>query len=343
LLLLAGGGAFSALASGLTYTCNPSGAGAISSATCNYLNTTIAGIYNSTFTNANANIYIEYGNTGLAMTEQYYDYVTFAAYLTAMEATASTSDSVDLGALAALQTLDSAIYGSGNVEVAGALGMALGFPNMTGITSSGGACTLGTANCYAGLVTISSTAPLYYRSGNEASNAYDFYSTVEHETNEVLGTTSCIDTSGASLTNDCGFNLPSAADLFRYQSSGHLVLMSTTAGAYFSYNGGASNGAMGALYNTVSNDNDYGDFISGCPTVQYIQDGTGCAGHDAGLNITNDGAGATPGPEINILDAVGYNLVGGHQAPVAPEPGTTEMFICGLTALGAFAYHRNRR
>ena len=59
-------------------------------------------------------------------------------------------------------------------------------------------------------------------------------------------------------------------------------------------------GADGAIYNTVANGNDYADFASNC---MFVQDGTGCLG-GAGLDITNDG-----GAEINILDAVGYNVL----------------------------------
>ncbi len=36
----------------ITYTCDPS----VAASTCAYLNTTVAGHYSSTFTNANANV-----------------------------------------------------------------------------------------------------------------------------------------------------------------------------------------------------------------------------------------------------------------------------------------------
>ena len=54
--------------SGIVYTCDPS----VSTAICDYLNTTVAGYYNSTFTNANANIYIAFGTTGLGESDQYW-------------------------------------------------------------------------------------------------------------------------------------------------------------------------------------------------------------------------------------------------------------------------------
>jgi hypothetical protein len=43
----------------------------VATATCNYLNTTVAGYYNDTFTNANANIYVQYG-----VTESWLEYVS---------------------------------------------------------------------------------------------------------------------------------------------------------------------------------------------------------------------------------------------------------------------------
>jgi PEP-CTERM motif len=335
--MLALGSTMPALASGINYTCDPSGTGQVSATTCNYLNNTVAVMYDNTFSNANANIYVEYGSTSLSANEQYSNFVSYTSYLNALTAIAS-GGAVQLDALTALNSLDTAIYGGGEVEVTAALGSALGFSGMIGITTSGAPCSLSAASCYNGLITISNTQSLYYRIGNETSAEYDVYGAVEHETDEILGTASCITTTTGSLANGCGGNTPSAVDLFRYQSAGDPVLMSTTAGAYFSFNGGATNGADGAIYNTLANGNDYADFISDCPTIIYIQDGMGCAGHDAGINITNDGPGGTDGPEITILNTVGYNLTD----PTVPEPGTLGTFAFGFTALVAFAYRRRR-
>ncbi len=51
--------AIPAFAGTISYTCAPK----IGAVTCDYLNTTVAGGYDSTFTNANALIYIQYGTT----------------------------------------------------------------------------------------------------------------------------------------------------------------------------------------------------------------------------------------------------------------------------------------
>jgi len=320
-------GAGLASAGTITYTCAPS----VVAATCNYLNTTIAGQYSSTFTNASADIYIQYGTTGLAETSAFNNDVSYTAYVAALLANPN-KDSLQVAALASLNTYAATPYGSGDVDITDALGTALGFTGLTGSTATGASCSFPSAGCYNAVVTVTNdpSTPLYYDNlgGPEPSDAYDFYAVVEHETDEVLGTASCIDTSG-TLSDGCDDpNEPSAVDLFRYSSAGHLVLdssLSTTPGAYFSYNGGTTNGANGFVYNTLDNGEDYADFVNNCPAGPFsIQDAEGCPGTDAGLSIRNDG-----GAEINILNAVGYDL----QPTATPEPGTIILFGGGLVTL----------
>jgi hypothetical protein len=310
--------------SGIVYTCDSN----VAAATCNYLNTTVASYYNSIFTNANANIYIVYGTTGLGSTETYYNFLTYDQYVTALGNIPNPS-AIQTSALSAINTYAATPYGgtNGYVEVTVALAEALGVPasSLTGITSTNGSCTPGTAGCYNAVTTITNDpgTPLYYDNlgDTEPSDAYDFYSTVIHETDEVLGTSSCIAT-GPPLSDGCdGSNpggmetgTPEAVDLFRYSSAGNLVLdssLSGTPGPYFSYDGGNTNGAngragTGKAYNTLANGDDYADFISStpdCGTNEAIQDAEGCPGEDAGLTILNDGGG-----ELNILNAVGFSM-----------------------------------
>jgi hypothetical protein len=296
------------------------------------LNTTIAGQYSSTFTDASANIYIQYGTTGLASTSAFTNDVTYAAYVAALVANPNM-DSLQVAALTSLNNYAATPYGAGNVAITDALGTALGFGSLMGVTSMGAGCSFPSSGCYNAVVTVTNDVgtPLYYDNlgGAEPSDAYDFYAVLEHETDEVLGTASCIDTNVA-LSNPCTDpGEPSAVDLFRYSSSGNLVLdssLSTTAGAYFSYNGGSSNGANGFVYNTIANGEDYADFLATCPGGPLsIQDAEGCPGNDAGQTIRNDG-----GAEINILNAVGYDLV---QTTATPEPGTLILFAGGLVTI----------
>jgi uncharacterized protein (TIGR03437 family) len=310
------GSAIPALA-GLTYTCDPN-IDAKVAGTCAILNSTIAGLYTSTFSNLNVNIYIQYGHTGLGQSTTGFDnQVTYTAYLAALTAAAQASgNAVQVAAVTALNNLDTALYGNYMVDIPSALGTALGLTNppLFGTSADGSTfCTTpGTANCYNGIITITNDpgTQLYYRTGgSEPPNAYDFYSTVEHETDEILGTASCVETNPPTLVDDCPpapttpSTTPAAVDLYRYQSAGNLILIGTTPGAYFSYNGGQTNGANGHLYNTLANGDDYADFVSTCQSTPSVQDAEACAGHDGGVDITNDG-----GAEINILNAVGYKL-----------------------------------
>lgn len=336
-------GASLASAGTISFTCDPS----IGTATCDYLNTTVAGNYSSSFSNANANIYIQFGVTGLAESTTGFDnQVTYSQYAAALAAAALASgDVAQIDAVAALTNFDASVYGNGNVDITSALANALGLGGdviggITGTTAGGSACsTPGTAGCYNGIITMSNAPNTFYfdnLGGPEPADEYDFYGTAEHEIDELLGASSCVTTTTMPLSDDCpGTGTPSAVDLFRYSSAGNLVLdssLSTTPGAYFSYDGGMTNGANGFVYNTLDNGEDYADFLSNCPGGPFsIQDAEGCPGTDAGQSIINDG-----GAEINILDTVGYDL-----APSAiPEPGSVALFGAGLLVLGAYRRRR---
>jgi hypothetical protein len=318
-------GATLASATGITYTCNAS----ISSSVCATLNSTIAGQYSNIFSDANASIYITFGNTGLGSSAQYENFVSYNSYRAALTAN-SSGDAVDLAALASLPATEPGMYSGGSVEVTSALANALGYGSGAGTTPSLGFCiNPGSSGCYDGVVILATPSIVagygqgyYYGSGLQPINDYNIYTVVEHETDEILGTASCISTQGAGLSDFCGGSDPSAVDLFRYQSPATRVLESTTPGAYFSYNGGATNGAGGATYNTLVNGNDYADFTQNC---QLVQDANGCLGSTQ--YITTDG-----GAEVNILDAVGYNLNQESPSPT-PEPSTLSMFATGLGSI----------
>jgi hypothetical protein len=321
---------------GIVYTCDAT----IATATCNYLNTTVAGYYNDTFTNMNANIYVLLGSTGLGESQYYFNYVSYSQYATAYGNIANKS-AIQTAAHSALSTYDATPYGSDYIWIqpalAGALGISaevqgggvgsgLGPQGITPPADGLANCNLGSAGCYNAIVTVTNSPgiTLYYDNlgGSEPSDAYDFYAVVEHETDEVLGTSSCISTQGSPLSDSCdsgagapaGTGTPSTVDLYRYSGAGTLVLdssLSSTAGAYFSYNGGSTDGAVGTgatakYYNTLDNGDDYADYVASspnCATDQAIQDATGCPGADGGLTILNDG-----GSEVNILTAVGYGV-----------------------------------
>ncbi len=233
--------------------------------------------------------------------------------------------------------------------ITSALAGALGFSGLGGLTAAGANCTIGTdAGCYNGIIIVTTPSnlasehpgqSLYYRQngGSIPSSAYDYYSLVESETDQVLGTISCVVNGGGVLSDYCdagtgaaaGTGTPSAADLFRFNGVGSLALDNAwlgsgaaPAGAYFSDDGGVTNGTGGAVFNTAANGQDYTDFTAACT---WVQSGPGCLGQS--LDITADGRA-----EINMLDAVGYNT--------APEPGTLALIGAGLAAAGLQRYFR---
>ena len=339
-----------ACASTLTYTCDPT-VDATVAGTCGYLNSNIAGEYTSAFTNISANIYIEQGVTGLATSETAESFIPYSSYVSALTNTGS-GDAINTAALAALNSFDAAIYGSDNVVITSALAGTLGFGGVGGLTSSGANCTLGTdSGCYNGIIIVTTPAnlasnqpgtSLYYRQtgGSITSSAYDYYSLVERETDQILGTISCVMT-GGTLSDHCdpgtgapaGTGTPSAADLFRYNGVASLALDNAwlgsgaaPAGAYFSYDGGVTNGVDGAVFNTLANGQDYTDFTAPCT---WVQSAAGCLGQS--LDIGTDGSA-----EINMLDTVGYN----QTFNPAPEPGTLTLAGAALAALGLRRYFR---
>jgi len=257
----------------------------------------------------------------------------------------AVKSSIQASALSAINTYATPAYGTQNwMGISVALGTNLGFTGLLGINSAETAsCTPYTSGCYNEVITVADAASqasggfsLYYddQGGTEGANQYDFYAVVQHETDEVLGTSSCISTQGTSgLSDDCdrvvtGSNgIPSVVDLLRYSSPGKLALdttPSTTAGQYYSFDGGVDYGVGGdgnapKVYNTLANGDDFSDYISSspdCGTNQAVQDAEGCPGEDAGLTILNDGQS-----EITILNTDGYDI---PEAKIStPAPGST--------------------
>ena len=318
----------------ITYTCDPSVAALVSCAT---LNSTLAPIYSAAFTDADANIYIAINtNSGVSLGESLHDIygVSYSAYLSALGA----SDPSDPG-LASLPASNP--YGTGSVMVTNSMLYALpslGAPS-SGVTGTnlGGTSTPTfsscsptnfnglSSGCYDGIILVNgSSSDLWFRTGTQTGSQYDFYSIVEHETDEVLGSSSCL-ANGTGLDACEGNSTPgpnsdvSAADLFRYVCGSTTRSFVNTGSACFSLNGGTTDLKT---YNNTTNGDDFGDWSTGCANVQ---DATGCPGPVAGFQHD-----IAPNAEIALLgEAVGFGL----NSQGVPEPGTMGLIGASLLAL----------
>lgn len=314
---------------GVQYTCDPN----VSAATCTALNATVPGLYAGIFTDADASIYVQFGSASLASTVQNFANVSYSTYAHALAG--AESDSLDVTAVGSLGSLTTnPVASADGIALSSALATALGLATQAGslgVAPSGASCVLGDASCYNGVITVSNAPNIfYYRMGTQPGGTYDFFSAIEHETDEILGTTSCIvgnsnnpSTIGTSFncTNGAPFIAVGAADLFRFSSAGARSYLTTADGtpAYFSIDGGLTDIAN---YNNTPNGADYGDWNSAANRVQNAFGSSGISGVD----ITNDG-----GSEVKVLDAVGYTLVG--NSVVAPEPGSVILLALGIAGL----------
>jgi len=283
----------SATGTGIVYTCDAT-ITTLSATACNTLNTTIAALYSSAFTNINASIYVTLGTTGLGASTWAVNEFSYSSFRTALIAKASGANdtTADTNSLPAANP-----FGSDLVGVAGALQGALGLSTAggSGLEADGTTtCTLGTAGCYDGIATLSNTTPYYFRIGEISTSQYDFFTVVEHETDEILGTPSC------ALVGCTGLVFP--ADFFRYHSNGTRSFGAGTANpcsasdstnACFSLDGVH----MLQQYQNIAGAGDGGDWLIDCGSP-LVQDEALCPGV-AGVDIS-------PPAEVLVLDVIGY-------------------------------------
>jgi hypothetical protein len=298
---------------GITYTCDPG----IPVAVCNTLNTTIAGLYASIFSNVSASIYIAFSNTGAGDVGQsrfVFDDVPYTTFRSALQSHLSSAN--DTTAFNSSVPSTNPINSAASVYVTLANMRALGLTPFGGITSAGVGCTGGTAGCYDGLITMSSTIQtagnFYFRSGSIGLSQYDFFTTVEHETDEIIGTSSC------AYSSFCGSSHIAPADLYRYQSNG---ARSFAAGNNSSCNTPSTGNACFSLdglhmlqhYYNINDGYDPGDWVPSC-SPELVQ-GTICSGIG---NVDLSSAA-----EILVLDVIGYSLNGSAPVPISASNQVT--------------------
>ena len=302
---------------GIVYTCDPN-LTAVYAPVCTVLNTTIASLYSATFTNANAAIYVKLGATDLGLSDYAIDTAIYSRLRTAL--IASEAGANDVTAVTASVPLNGA-YSGLEFQYPNALARSLGFSAGFGIPTSGqGFCTAGASGCYDGIITVSNSAPLYFRNGTIGSDQFDFFTVVEHETDEILGTASC--------AFGCSGDI-APADLFRYHSSGTL---SFAAGSNHACSSSSSNNACFSLdgvhmlqeYNNLDNGDDAGDWSYGC-TQNFVQNAEICAG------VGN--VDISPTAEILVLDVIGYTLNSAAPGSVTNVTSTAANGTYGVGAL----------
>jgi hypothetical protein len=330
----------------IQYTCDGTFAADAPTGACAAINgSAVSNVYSSIFSNVNASIYIGFGNTGVGASSfnltgvPYTDYYSaLASHTDDQTALTSLGGSTDPLGLQSNDTVDL------SPALASALGITDGGANTAGVRSDGFTnCTLSVTdpNCYNGVILISNGGGFYFPGlTTDTGSLVDFYSVVEHETDEVLGTVSCIGGDDVDQCSNTGGTDASAADLFRYSSTGvrsFLGNSNTCAGfsAYFSIDSGNTDIAD---YNNCPSGGDYGDWLSIYPYL--VQDAE--ASPDAMLDISTDvgvNANHYPRPEVAVLDAVGFNLA-------TPEPGTLGLLgasLCLLVLVRTRNLHRRNR
>ncbi len=227
---------------------------------------------------------------------------SYDAYRTALANHAGTAN--DATALANLPTGTNPVVGAAGVQVTDALGLALG---LSGVQTTYGTVTFNT--------------------GTYSLNPAGFLGVIQHELNEVLGTSS-------SLPNNTGTaTLPTAAiapaDLFRYGSGTARSFDLNTGNdpnntAFFRLSGTGPNLQQ---FNNLPNGGDYADWAATGAFGPAPQDWAGSSAVFTSM--------ATSPAELQLLDAVGFNVV-----PV-PEQGT--LVSLSSVAFGMLTLRRRKR
>ena len=156
---------------------------------------------------------------------------------------------------------------------------------------------------------------------------------VEHEVDEVLGTSSALSSNGGgTLPTD-----PSVADLYRYSDPSVRSFAFNTSmdmpctgspTAYLSINSGVTNLDQ---YNNCNNGGDYGDWIY--TDGKQVQDAFGPPDQASSLSLSS--------PEVALLDAVGYNFISPSTA--VPEPSSLGLVAIALVSAILVRRKRARR
>jgi hypothetical protein len=268
------------------------------------INAAIARVEADISNNTTVTITFQEMGSGLGQSSTVHYIVPYSSYRSAL-VNNQTLSAQDTSAIASLPVqANNPVNGNANVNVNTALARALGIANYGGSD--------GTIGLKTSIMNLSRTGP-------QNGGFYDLQAVAAHEIDEVLG----IGGPGSALPTTS--SSVGVLDLFRYSANGvRSFTSSTSATAYFSINGGATNLAG---FNQ-SGSGDYGDWVSSA--TKRVQDAFGSPGVD--LNIGS--------AELTALDVVGYNLTpaGNTQEQGVPEPASL-----GLLGLGGLTLLARRR
>ena len=289
----------SAPAGALTISANFDNVDAASQAV---INNVLAG-YAATFSDP-ITVYIQFAgmNAGLGQSSTYSYTRSYADYITALRADASSA--ADATALASIPagTNNPVLPGQTNIDVTraqlNAVGIAQARPT-----------DVNNLPTFDSVISLNFSLMNTTRNGVIDPNKYDLQSTVQHEVNEVLGTVSNVGDSTTEIR---------PIDLFRYASPGGRSFGARSDPAYLSIDGGTSNLAG---YNSRAT-GDTGDFDS---VVVRVQNAFGTPGATT----------VQLGVELTALDVVGFTVA-------VPEPETYAMMLAGLLSLAALSRRRRQ-
>ncbi len=232
-----------------------------------------------------------------------FSYVAYRAALVTHATT--TNDAIVLAGLSA--GVNDPVVNGANVSVTEALGVALGL--------RGSLANYGTVS---------------FEKARYETNPMGFLGVIQHEVNEVLGTSSSLPNANPPGTAGTLPTTITPADLFRFGTDGTRNFTVNAANdpankAFFRLSSGSANQQE---FNNLPNGGDYSDWHTGADRLfaPAPQDQSGDETIFTSMSISP--------AELILLDAIGYSAF-----PV-PEPGTSVLFC---TALGWLALRRSRR
>jgi hypothetical protein len=260
----------------------------------------------SIITPINVNIDFKEMSSGLGASSTFLNFLSYSQYRSDLVANQTSAN--DATALASLPVQT-------NNPVTGAPNMDLTLPDLRAV----GETALGNnGGGFDSTISLNTSIMNLSRTGTQNPTFFDLQAIASHEIDEAFG----IGGTGSVIGQVIPGNPAGSMDLFRYSANGvRSFTTSSSATAFFSINGGATNLTN---FNQAGGGSDFGDW-KGVPGSPQVQDAFSTPGVDINLGLN----------ELTALDVVGYNLA------TVPEPGSgTLLLVGGLIAVGILRCRR---